>query len=133
MEAATKRRQHTRGEKGRFGEENAELKNTALKRRDGCSTSRCMSDRNYPSLYSAIRMRIRGSETHTAGQASAVGGVGWGGGLSFMGVTCLLHAGRMSGLQRRVSETRCPFHVLLNRSPSGYQVTLALTSSAVFC
>lgn len=61
------------GEEGRFGAENAELKNTALKRRDGCSARRCMSDRNYPSLYSAIRMRIRGSETHTAGQARGGG------------------------------------------------------------
>lgn len=75
MEAATKRRQHTRG-KGRFGAENAELKNTALKRRDRCSMSRCMSYCNYPSLHSAIRMRIRGSETHTAGQARGGGGVG---------------------------------------------------------
>lgn len=75
---------NTRGGKRPFWGENAELKNTALKRRDGCSASRCMSDRNYPSLYSAIRMRIRGSETHTAGQASG-GGEGGGGRLEFHG------------------------------------------------
>lgn len=52
-------------EKGPFGRENAELKNTALKRRDRCSMTRCMTDCNYPSpFYLAIRMRIRGSETH---------------------------------------------------------------------
>lgn len=84
MEAATKRRQHTR-EKGSFAAENAELKNTALKRRDGCSVSRCMSDCNYPSLYLAIRMRIRGSETHTAGQASGGAGGVRGGRLEFHG------------------------------------------------
>lgn len=42
MEAATERRQHTRG-KGRFGcggAENAELKNSALKGRAGRSVSR---------------------------------------------------------------------------------------------
>lgn len=52
-------------EKGPFGGENAELKNTALKRSNGCSMTRCMIDCNYPSpFYLAIRMRIRGSETH---------------------------------------------------------------------
>lgn len=32
-----------------------------------------MSDCNYPSLYLAIRMRIRGSETHTAGGGGRLG------------------------------------------------------------
>lgn len=66
-------RQHTQGKRPFWP---AKLKNTALKRRDGCSASRCTSHCNYPSLYSAIRMRIRGSEAHTAGQAGEGGG-GW--------------------------------------------------------
>ena len=84
--------------KGPFGGENAELKNTALKGRDGCSMTRCMTDCNYPSpFYLAIRMRIRGSETHC-----------WTGERRerretrvFMGVKCLLHTVRMAELQRR--------------------------------
>ena len=63
MGAVTKRRHHMRG-KAPFGQENAELKNTPLKRRDGCSVSRCITDCNYTSLfYLAIRMRIIGSGT----------------------------------------------------------------------
>lgn len=67
-------------EKDPFGRENAELKNTPLKRGGGgwwgvvgvcgCSMSRCMTDCNYASpFYLAIRMRIRGSETQ-CGQAA---------------------------------------------------------------
>lgn len=49
MGAMTKRRHHMQREKKRppFLARNAELKNTALKRRDGCSMTGCMTDCNY--------------------------------------------------------------------------------------
>lgn len=81
----TKRRHHMWG-KGPFGRENAELKNSPLKRRDGCSMTRSMSDCNYPSFYLAIRMRIRDSKTHywTDREREKVER-----GLSVMGIACI--------------------------------------------
>ena len=53
------------GKKNPFGREYAELKITALKRRDGCSMTGCMTDCNYACpFHLTIRMRIRGSKTH---------------------------------------------------------------------
>lgn len=60
-----KKASHAEGKKRPpFLARNAELKNTALKRRDGCSMTGCMTVIMLSPFYLAIRMRIRGSETH---------------------------------------------------------------------
>lgn len=66
-----------------------------------------------PHFYLAIRMRIRGSETH--GWTGPAEGGGWGEWVGGEGLGC--HGSQVTpGLQRKWCKTPCPFHVLLNRS-----------------
>lgn len=58
MGAVTKRRHHKRQEEGKrkkkksaFGRENAKLRNTAVKEKDGCSMTGCMTGCNYASSF----------------------------------------------------------------------------------